>query len=91
MVCKIVGVMAVEGTSKKTGRPFDAYILHTLRQVPNDDRLKGVEAKQLFVDKKFLLEDVKQLGSYGALVGKDINISFDQGGFVESVSMIPAE
>ena len=87
MVYEILGVKALEGTSKKTGRPFDAYLLHCARENPNDTGLIGEEVKQLFIDKRFLLEDVKRLGSFGAMVGSCVAVSYDSNGFVESCSL----
>ena len=88
MVCKIIGVKSLEGTSKKTGKNFDSYILHTIVQTSGDPDFKGNEVKQQFVDKKFLLEDVKRLGGYSALVGQFVDIIYNDRGFVESVMLL---
>lgn len=87
MVYEILGIKPLEGTSKKTGKPFDAYLLHCSRANPNDTALQGYEVKQLFVDKRFLLEDVKQLGSFSALIGSNVSVSYDENGFIESCEL----
>lgn len=88
MVCQIIGVKCLEGTSRKTGKNFDAYVLHTVVQNSGDEDLKGHEVKQQFVDKKFLLDDVKRLGGYSALVGQVVDIMYNDRGFVESVMLL---
>lgn len=88
MVCQIIGIKAFEGTSKKTGRSYDAYVLHTVVQNSGDEDLKGHEVKQQFIDKKFLLDDVKRLGGYSALVGQVVDIMYNDRGFVESVMLL---
>lgn len=88
MVCQIIGVKSLEGTSKKTGKNFDAYVLHTVVQTSGDEDLKGHEVKQQFIDKKFLLDDVKRLGGYSALVGQVVDIMYNDRGFVESVMLL---
>ena len=87
MVYEILGIKPLEGTSKKTGKPFDAYLLHCARENPNDSTLFGHEVKQLFVDKRFLLDDVKSLGSFAALVNMYVSVSYDSNGFIESCSL----
>lgn len=88
MVYQIIGVKAMEGTSKKTGRPFDSYVLHMVVQNSGDQDLKGHEVKQQFVDKKFLLDDVQRLGGYSALVNQVVDIMYNDRGFVESVMLL---
>lgn len=78
----------MSGKSKKSGKPFDAYILMGARVNSNDKELNGMEVKQIFLDKRFLLEDVKRLGSYAAIVGMSVDINYDDGGFVESAQLI---
>lgn len=82
----IVGIKSLVGVrSKKSNQDMNAFILHMVRENPRDDRLKGCEVKQQYIDADFLAEDIKRFGGYGQLVGMHIDINYDDGGFVDSV------
>lgn len=82
----IVGIRAVEGTSKKTGKPFDSYILSTTFETQEVDA--GIGVGEVFLDKSLLREAVQVVGSYRALVGMDINIDRNDRGFVVGVQLV---
>lgn len=86
----IVGIKSLIGIkSKKTGQPMNSYILYMVRENQRDDRLQGCETKQQYVDASLLAADVKNLGGYGQLVGMHIDINYDDGGFVDSLTLRP--
>lgn len=88
----IVGIRNMIGVkSKKTGQDLNAYILQLVRENPRDDRLKGCECKQQFVDAALLAADIQKLGGYGQLVGMHININYDDGGFIDYVELKPGK
>lgn len=91
MLYLCLGIKPLQGTSKKTGKPFDSYILHLSHEVPSDPDLFGYEVKQAFVDKKFLLDYVQQTGSYKSIVNQTVNLEYDQGGYVVACSVVPAK
>lgn len=83
----IVGIRAVEGTSKKTGKPFDSYIVHTTVENSNEVDA-GIAVKDIFIDKGLLKDAVRDLGSYKQLVGLDMDIDRNEYGFVSSVTVV---
>lgn len=86
MVHKIVGIRAAQGVSKKTNKPFDSYILAVTYATSEMD--EGIGAGELFVDKSLLAEEVKNLGSYKLLVGEEIDIDRNAGGFIIGVRIV---
>ncbi len=84
----ILGIKSLIGIkSKKTGQVMNSYILQLVRENQRDDRLEGCEVKQQYVDAGLLAADVKNLGGYGQLVGMRVDISYDDGGFVDSIQI----
>lgn len=82
----VVGISAISGTSAKSGKPYDSYILYTSRgKASRCDA--GVQTKELFVDKRFLGDLVNQVGDYTKLVGRCIDVSFDDRGFFDSAAL----
>lgn len=86
MVNKILGIRAIEGTSKKTGKPFDAYILNVVYETPEVDA--GMGTAELFLDKGLLKDAVKQLGGYRQLVGQCVDVDRNASGFVVTVRLV---
>ena len=85
----IVGIKSLIGVeSKKSGRVMNAYILHMVRENQRDNRLCGCEVKQQFVDAGLLAADVKNLGDYDLLVGRRVDINYDDGGFIDSIQVM---
>lgn len=86
----IVGIKSLIGQrSKKSGKELNAYILHLVRDNPRDEGLQGHEVRQQFVDANLMAEDIKKLGGYSMLVGARIDLSYDEGGFVDSIRVLP--
>ena len=84
---KIIGIRSAQGTSKKTNKPFDSYILHCV--VENSSEVDaGSAAVQVFLDKSLLKDEVRSLGSYQQLVGLDIDIDRNAMGFVVEAKVI---
>lgn len=80
----IVGIKSLIGQrSKKSGKELNAYILHLVRDNPRDEGLQGHEVRQQFVDASLMAEDIKKLGGYS------IDLSYDEGGFVDSIRVLP--
>ena len=79
----IVGIKSLIGQrSKKSGKELNAYILHLVRDNPRDEGLQGHEVRQQFVDASLMAEDIKK-------VGARIDLSYDEGGFVDSIRVLP--
>ena len=73
----IVGIKSLIGQrSKKSGKELNAY-------------MQGHEVRQQFVDASLMAEDIKKLGGYSMLVGARIDLSYDEGGFVDSIRVLP--
>lgn len=86
----IVGIKSLIGQrSKKSGKELNAYILHLVRDNPRDEGLQGHEVRQQFVDASLMAEYIKKLGGYSMLVGARIDLSYDEGGFVDSIRVLP--
>lgn len=83
----ILGIRSFAGTSKKTNKPFDSYILHTTVEGSTDVEY-GVAVKDLFVDKSLLQQPVRDLGGYAQLVGLDIEVDRNEYGFITQVKVI---
>lgn len=84
---KIIGIRSAQGTSKKSNKPFDCYILHCVLDNSNEVDA-GSAAVQVFLDKSILKDDVRSLGSYHQLVGLDIDIDRNSMGFVVQAKVI---
>ena len=91
MLYRCLGVKPLQGTSKRTEKPYDSFILHLSNGVPEKPGLFGHEVKQAFVDKKFLMDYVHQTGSFKTIVNQTVNLEYDQGGFVVGCSVVPTK
>ena len=74
---------------RSPAKELNAYILHLVRDNPRDEGLQGHEVRQQFVDASLMAEDIKKLGGYSMLVGARIDLSYDEGGFVDSIRVLP--
>lgn len=79
MKMHIVGIKAMEGVSKKTGKPFDAFVLSCTLVTDQVDAGCGV--KELFLDKGLLMDAARSFGGYKALVEMDIDVQYNDRGF----------
>ena len=85
----IVGIKSLVGVkSRKTGKDMNAFVLHLVRENPRDTGLAGCEVKQQFVDAGFLTADIQRLGGYAGLCGMRAEIGYDDGGFVDSITLL---
>lgn len=89
MKFEIVGIKSLVGLKSRKGQELNAYVLHMFRKNTRDEGLFGVEVKQQYTDASLLNADVKNLGGYGNLVGCEIDISYSDNGFVDSVELTP--
>lgn len=51
MKATLLGYSRMMGTSKKTGKPYDGYMLHLGY---NDDHIEGTATSQIFVDSSLI-------------------------------------
>ena len=84
---RIVGIRSAQGTSKKTGKSFDSYILHCVIDGSSEVDA-GAAVAEVFLDKNHLKADVQNLGSYKQLVGLDVDIDRNAQGFVIGAKVI---
>jgi len=78
MKITIYGKAHIEGTSKKSGRPYNLTVLHTL--MPQRG-VEGSAAKQIMVD-------YTQYPAERIAVGVDYNVEFDNTGYPISISPV---
>lgn len=78
MKANVIGVKRMEGTSKRTGKPYAGYLFHVAYE-SRDKSLIGLETSQEFVPD----------GNYTSVPkpGDKVNISYGKGGFVEDFSI----
>lgn len=78
MKAKVIGVKRMEGTSKRTGKPYAGYIFH-VAYPSRDKALMGMEVSQEFVTD----------GNYTKVPqpGDTVNIAYGKGGYVEDFTI----
>lgn len=72
----LVGYKHLKGKSKKTGEPYDLYMLCTT-EISRDEKFQGVETEKSFVSSDRINCELK--------VGMDIDILYDKNGYVKDV------
>lgn len=80
MIVNVVGVKKVEGTSKKTGKPFDAYIIAYNREAKILG-YNGMSAGEIFCD-------VSLLAGHVPIPGDTLMVDRNSSGFVESIEIL---
>lgn len=79
MRIEVVGVKNISGTSKKSGKPFDSYIVHYTRD-GSGQGVTGRIADSMFIDKSLCAGRVPAVGDF-------LDVSRDNG-FVEDVEWL---
>lgn len=74
MIYNLLGFALLEGTSKKTNKPYSFYDLHCSYTSPFQNH-QGLAVERIQLQKGFL-KDIDLL----ACVGKPVNIDFDSSG-----------
>ena len=85
MEVKVIGVEDKQGVGK-SGKDYDSYILYYAYA---RDRVVGQACKDKFVDKTMLAGAIKSAGGKSdMLVGKTLDLDFDQGGYLISAELV---
>lgn len=79
MKATVLGTRRLEGTSKKTGRPYAGYVLHICFP-SRDPHLNGYEVDKPFVSDEAFTVIPKP--------NEEINISYGRGGYIEDVTVV---
>lgn len=72
MKIKVIGKAHMEGTSKKTGRPYNLYQVHYNAPARG---IEGVAARSAMIDPSFIPYDK-------IIIGNMYNLEFDNAGYV---------
>lgn len=80
---KLIGYKHIAGTSKKTGNPYDGYVLHvTIKST--DPGFVGEECLSPYVDR----EMVETAIGFAYQIGDPLDIRFDSRGHVTGVAYV---
>lgn len=81
MKATLLGYSRMKGTSKKTGKPYDGYMLHLGY---TDDHVEGTATSQLFVDSSLIENMYDELTLGGTY---DFNYEVNFSGYNRLVSV----
>lgn len=86
MKVKCVGIEDAHGVSKKSNKPFDAWILHSEYERAN---VVGISVDRFFCDKSLCVAAIKAVGEKASnLVGKTLEVDFDPKGFFMGLKVL---
>ena len=82
MKAKVFGIQHLEGTSKKTGRPFAADVLHVLfLDPPRSKEFSGQEVGTIWCD------TASGVLPYTPPIGSVVDVYYNRAGYVEDVAI----
>lgn len=79
---KVVGVQEMKGTSKKTGKSYDAVMLHCCG---SREGVVGEHVEEVWVPRD--VWDREVAAPYESVVGMEVFPSYDRRGFLQQLNM----
>jgi hypothetical protein len=84
---KVLGLNPIKGTSKKTGKPFDAVMVSYADSFsPTDDGAVGQQAVEMFVD-RMLFDKAAKGRALNDLVGRECKVVYGRTGFISDFQL----